>query len=72
MRTLIVVVMTFICITLLLWFCFGFISAVWNPMAWEAVARFFFVCVVLFFGCFGSLFAGACYDEHIKELERNA
>lgn len=63
MRTLAVCGLTLSFVTAFCWLCCAFISGVWSPMAWEAIGRFLFVFVSLFFGVPIAIAAGATYEE---------
>lgn len=47
MRTLLVGLLAFIALVTLLWAMGGFISAIWNPMAWNGFGRLILVLTVL-------------------------
>lgn len=72
MKTLLVGAVAFIFMVLLFWLCGGFVSTVWNPMAWEGIGRF--MLILCSFGIGGPIAVGAAcaYHEEMQDRKRKA
>lgn len=67
MRTFLVGLLSFIVLVTLLWAMGGFISAIWNPMAWNGFGRLILVLAVLAIALPLSSLAAVGYYEEIEK-----
>lgn len=70
MRTLLVALITFILMAVVFWALGGFISTVWNPMAWPGIGRLLLVVCCLGIGGPISIGTGCAYWEEVEVPRR--